>query len=587
MRVQSDYNQRNQLMLGLRRQRMMRARVAPPQVYQRFLGQGVKLPISNRLIQTVVGAVAGEERPTYHVSSPDPEISARTERWLKLVTQRQESFGQPGLYWRFWDSLAGDGMVVMKTSRRPWLDYPQRMEGEEASSYNAKVKDYFQKVPPLPFRTRVLDPMTFYPPRSEWGRDYYIEYGLRPSTKVMLALNLRPDAKGGFRAATPDEPVPQEMSGLSSSASPYIPVTEIWDGKGDKLLVDVAGQIWEYENELGVPPYVYTFATAVAFSDPTFQAASVAFPLMYLEPWINQILSTLVGYSQLQATPTPYVIPKGGTPGGGETKITDFKPGMMHEFTSEVNVGIFDMGNPAASLTVLNTLVQLAERFTISPVPTFAGSRTAATALAQATERVMSILTPLVDQAQVAWADQAKMWVTLVRDVIKAPVVVSGLTFEEKSARGRKADTALSPRDVQKIGDILTEIRFRTATDKIAWHTHNVMMQQSGLWSKRHARLESDVVDPDAEEKQKFIETLLESPAIQLLVQQRGMQDQPPLQTLIQMLGEQLGAGPGAGPPVEGAGEEPSGLPPGATAGVPRAPGGERGGAPAPKGRMR
>ena len=585
-RAQADYDERNTLILGIRRQRFMRARVSPPQTYQRFLGEGVKVPISLRLVQTVVGAVAGEKRPLWHINSPDPELASRARRWLTLILQMMESEVQPGLYWKFWDALAGDGTTVMKTTRRPWTEYPKRLSTETAVEFNHRVTHFFTSLPPLPFRTRVIDPMTFYPPRTEWGSDVCMERSLRPTFKVMQALGLQEGSDGHLRpidtklrpAAGADEPIPFDMTGLSSSMSPTIEVTEIWSKDG--LLVDIGGQVWEYANDLNRIPFIWAHASSVAFNDPTLQSMSAAFPLLYLEPWINQTLSTLVGFAQLQATPTP-TTHQPDAPGGVSTEptIVDFRAGMLHEFAGNVVPGVWPIGQPKESIDILNTLVSLAERFTISPIPSFAGSRTPGTAFAQVQERVMSILRPMVDQAQVAWRAQGKFWLEAVRDVVKAPVFVSGLTFEEKTRRGRATETAISPKDIRKIADVQSEIRFRTPTDRISWDTHNVMMEQSGIWSKERARLESDVDDPEAEERQVTIERLLQSPAVQLLIQQRGLQDQPPLAALNQILGDELG-GAGGGP------DEPSGRPPGATEGVPRAPGGTRS-ATAPKGRLR
>jgi hypothetical protein len=580
-RARADYEQRNALMLGIRRQRFLRARPKPPQVYQRFLGSGTRIPIAFRLIQTVVGAVAGEERPRWHVTSPNVEVGARAEKWLKLIQQRMETV-QPGQYWRFWDSLAGDGMVVLKTTRRPWTEFPQRLEGETDASYNKRVDTFYMQAPPIPFRTRVLDPMTFFPPRSEWGEPVVIEHGLRPYDQVLLALRLKENSAKDLVPMTPDEPIPTQMTALGDPQRPRTEVSEIWSPSG--LLVNVRGQVFEYPNTMGQVPYKWAFGSAVAFSDPTLQAMSAAFPLLYIEPWINQTLSTLVGHAQLQATPTPTTVQKGGPGGKSEPTITDFHPGMLHQFGSDVVPGVWDMGKPRESIETLNVLVQLAERFTISPVPTFAGTRTAGTVMAQVAERIMSILRPMVDQAQVVWGEQGKMWVELIRDVIKAPVFVSGLTFEEKNRRSRKADTALTPKDIRQIGDIHSEIRFRTTTDKIAWDTHNVMMQQSGVWSMKRTRLESDVEDPEAEDRQVTIEELMQDPAVKLWIAQRGMEDIPPLQALQTMIAEATEGGGGAATGQESG--EPSGRPPGATTAVPRAPGGTRQ-AVAPKGRMR
>ena len=90
---------RNELILGFRKQRFMRLKVRPPEAYQDYIGQaGVKVPLSFRLIETVIGSAAAE-RPHCHVSSPDREVARRVGKWAELVLQNQEIVSQPALFW--------------------------------------------------------------------------------------------------------------------------------------------------------------------------------------------------------------------------------------------------------------------------------------------------------------------------------------------------------------------------------------------------------------------------------------------------------------------------------------------------------
>jgi hypothetical protein len=587
LRALADYRERNTLMWGLRRQRFLRGRVNPPLAYQDYLGPGVRVPITYRLIQTVVGAVAGENRPRFHVSGPDSEVNERAARWLRLVIQYIEQRHQPALYWRYWASLAGDGMAVLKTARRPWTGYPIRRPDQAAEDYIAEVERFFRSEAEPPFITRVVDPMTFYPPRSEWGvGQIAIEHGVRPYRSVLAALRLRPLPTGRLAPLAADEPLPLEMQGLSPGNESTVEVTEVWTSDACLVLVG-ADNAFVFDNELGRLPYLWTFATAEAFDDPLLQAVGPAFPLIYLEPWINQKLSELVGFSNLQTTPTPFVVHKDARGGGGEPEIVDFQAGRLHNFAGDVQVGTWDMGRPTEAIQVLATMIQLAKEFTISPVPAFAGTRTAGTVLAAAQERILSILRPMVDQAQATWGELARLYLHIVRHVIGAPVYVSGLTFDERG-RDRKArlvEARLSPRDVERITNVAAEIDFKTVTDRIAWHTHNVMMAQSGLWSRRRAMLESDVEDPEREMHDIILEQLLQHPLVLTYILNGGVAGTPleAVASLLQGQGLDLSALQGAAQPP--AGEETARPTTGRVTGEVRAPGGVRR-ARAPKGRL-
>jgi len=576
----ADGYERNRLILGLRRQRMMRLKPHAPEAFQDYLGQGVRVPISFRLVETVVGAVAGGGAPNFYASSPDAELAQRAAAWCRLMFQAQHRVGQRSLYYSYWDGLIADGLVALKTTRRPWTDFPTRTADETDSQYNTRAEEFIRATPPVPFRTRVVDPATFYPPRSEWGGGYCQESGLRPSDEVFRQLGLQPTPSGNVIVTRSiDQPTPLLMPGLRMG--PRVQVDELWTE--DDLFVRVHGSIWQYPNEIGKLPYLWTSGSALSFSDPTLQALSVLYPLQYLEPWVNQFLSTLVGNASAAATSimleTSTVT---GTPSGaGETEISDIPFGRRVALAPGTDAKFISPPIDAQSVALFNTMVQMAERFTLSPIPQFAGTRTPGVVLAAVAERITSVLKPRIDQGQGTWADLMKLYTYMVKDIVKAPVSVSGLIFEERGGRSRVADTVLTPRDVPKISDVMVEIKFRTVQDQIAWDTHNVLMMQAQVWSKERAMRESGVEDTNAEANRISLEQLLQNPTIQMYIQQQSLQGQPPLealQELAQAAQQHGGGGAGGSAAAEmllgGGGEQHATLPGGRNAGEPRAPGG-------------
>ncbi len=459
--ISEGFNRRD-MILGLRKQRFLRLKPKPPEAYQEYLGDGGRVPITFRLGETVVGAVAGTEKARFFASSPDIELQQRATAWAQLQLDVQERVSQAALYYRYWDSLINDGMAALKTQRSPWTDFPDKLEEETDEAYNARVESFLQAVPPVPYRTRVVDPATFYPPRSEWGRVYAAEIGLRPTEETLRILGLQSTSRGNLRIVNPiDEPTPIHMHGLRMG--PRIQVEELWTETD--LFVRVHGSVFQYENEMGRLPYEWTSGAAIAFSDPTLQALSVHYPLQYLEPWINQMLSTLVAQGQHTSTPTPITTHQatGTAPSQAETTITDFQAGRHHDLPPGADFKWEVAPLDAGAINLFNAMVQLAERFTLSPIPQFAGTRTPGVVLSAVAERVMSVLKPRVDMARTTWSNQMKSYLYLVRDVVKAPVSVSGLVFEEKTGRSSMATTTIRPSEVKKISDIATEIKFQTS----------------------------------------------------------------------------------------------------------------------------
>lgn len=573
-RQKTLYAERDELILGLRRQRMMRLKPRPTEAYQNFLGKGVRVPVSFRLVETVVGAVAGGNRPAIHVLSPDAELSRRGSRWADLVLKANEQHTQRGMYWKFWDSFIGDGLVFMKTTRHPWTEYPDKEENDSDAGYQRRVEAFLRSPPPAPIRTRVADPATCYPPLHEWTTAYFLESGMRPTTETLRQLGLKVSQRGNIMAQNPEAPTPINMAGLR--LGPNIEVDELWTDKD--LFVRVGGTLWHFDNELGRIPYVWASGSAVAWSDPTLQAMSVLYPLMYLEPWVNQFLSQLVGSGTSALSPTPIATQeaRGNISGGGDVKITDWQGGKLHQMPPGADLKFIAPPLDAQSVNLFNVMVQMAEKYTLSPEPSFAGSRTPGTVMSQVAERVVSILKPRVDMAESLHAEQIKMYLEMVEKTIQLPVHVSGLVFEERSGKGTMAETVLRPSDVKKIRDVQVEIAFKTMQDKIAWNTMSVMMQQSGVWSMDRTRRETGVTDPRAEGEEIDLEKLEGHPLIEMYVMQKAMEGQDPLEALQELQGaaQQAIDGMGSGGPGAGAnGSRPTG---GRNAGEPRAPGGTR-----------
>lgn len=566
-RMLTEYSERNQMILGLRRQRFMRQKLNLPEAYQQFLGQGVRVPISYKLVETVVGAVAGEGNPDFLVSSPDRDVQQRATAWCKLIFEEQLA----PIYYAYWDGLLADGLVAIKTQRRPWTDFPKQNPGEEDEPYNRRAEEYLREKPPVPWTSRIVDAACFIPPRSEWGGGVAAEIGLRPTEDVFKALGLKPSGTWGKMIYSSDVPTPRDMISLRSG--PMTQVEELWTEK--ELYVRVAGNVYVYENDLGRLPYEWTSGSSIAFSDPTLQALSVLYPLQYLEPWVQQTLSGLIGNQQLASVPNLFIEHPvvGGQAGAGEPLQSDIPQGQQIDLppgaTARYEGAPIDQG----SVALFNVMVQLAKDFTMSPTPTFAGTRTPGIVLSQAIERTTAVLKPRVEAAKRTWARQQKFYFDILDRIVKVPVVVSGMVFEERSGRSAIAEVALAPRDIRKIRQVYCNIKYQTTQDKIAWNTHSVLMQQSKVWSMERARRETGISDPEQEGQIIDLEDFLQNPVIKQYIMEQGLSGHPPLEALKDLVlqGQQELA---AGGQANGAASAPTGPDGGRIDNMPRGPGG-------------
>lgn len=600
----SAYATRDLLIHGLRRQRFLRQRNKPARAYQRYVGKGMHSAVGYRLVQTVTGAIA-RELPRWRAISSDDELVGRVQRWIPLTldAMARASGGGP-FFWRFIDRVVGDGIAPIKVVRRPWADMPLKEEGEADADYNARMDAWLEQYPPVPFRARLVDGLTFYPPLEEWRADFTLETGVRPTQPTLRELRLIPAAKGqGLLYVPPTQSYPHwEPTAMPAT----LQVDEVWTP--DVCFIRVAGKCYELENEYGEIPYKWCRGELGASDDPGLSSLSVLFPLQYIEPWLDQCLTILAAWTQF-AQPTPAtwydVAPAAGLTPTATIAVTDFEVGRQHNLGPGGHMGFIEPPEIRTVVDFANLLLILADRAGMAPVPPWVGTRTAGTTLSTAQEAINAKLRPIISNIETCYSELAKMLIRWVADVIKAPVRVSGFVFESLEDQRTTKDTqTLRPADVPLIADVQCSVNFRGIQDEIAMGTHAAFMAREELWSRRRAMIKSGVEDPAQEDDQIAEERAMRSPAVQEYLARQAIAGQPELEQVLQQGTEEAlgvatpeeevvpqnvlgGRGattrvrwlPGGGGGQGGAasvGQEGRPMPRGRKPGTPRRPGGRR-----------
>lgn len=539
----------HEMMHDLRRQRFMRKKGSAPKPYQKFIGEGVKSPISYRFVQTIVGAIA-KERPRFSrvpMNRDDSSAALRLQSSADPLLQSLEAVARKPLYWQFIDQLVGDGRGVMKVSRQPWSGFPIPNDGEPSAEYNRRVASFIMNSSSHPLRMRLVDPINFMVPPGEYEAPYVIETGARQTLALMDSLGLT--YKNRKFEAIPGEQLPDTAGWnwreLPAGMPATVDMEEIWTP--NVVFFRVGGNVFKAENDVGRLPYVWSFGEMSSNPDPSVEALSILYPYHGLEPWMNTILSVMAGWSIIGGVPTMYTTrkPVAGSPAGSDTVTVGELP-----LGKQVNLppgGEIGFVNPPAVgrelIEFLKLLTDLMDRAGISPSASgIIGTRTPGTTYTTAIEAAMQKFAPLINNAQTALADVVKLCWQIIEQRGHG-IWVTGIGLSErplglgrKPVRGRYL---IDPKDIHGYYDLSATLKVSNLQDEISRGMHAAFMRAHNLWSRDRAMQYSGVDNPFEEYTQITRDKLEESPFVQNQILRAALESDPELAKRADSLEEQ------------------------------------------------
>lgn len=489
------YQERDNVAHNLRRYRLMRHKVQVPKAYQRQLGgdKAIKMPITYRLVQTAVNAVA-KGFPTVYVESldaQDQDAADAVARGTNLLLQSIDNLSHvPFLYGLYFNTF-GDGLGILKTQRGPWSGFPLPVDdGSEApEAYLARVSQYLTEFP-LPFTMRVVDPLTFYPPLDEHGRGVHIESGWRNRGEVMRSLRLAFDPKGrnSYQQVPEDRPYPdlEFPPGMTSLCR----VDEVWADDEVAICIDGSSDVYIFENPEGEHPYDYGFAEPTGVLDPTNVGMSVVYPLYYLAPWIDTMTAVMTAWS-LFAAPTPFTTqdPDPRVRPTTEQKVEMFQQGMMYHFPTGRKPGVLTPPPVGENvLGFLNFLIEAADRGGLPALVSGSGVGTRLPALTfqAAFEAATDRLRPAVSSVEKILAGALRRAHRIIA-TSGVPVRVNGADYSADPDGHLRTWAMLDPKELAKGRPLSVSLAIDSTQDLIAKGTHAQFMLNAQLWDMAQA----------------------------------------------------------------------------------------------------
>lgn len=500
-RRRSLYQERDIVMHRLRRLRLMRHKPYIPKGYARQLGgeNAVKIPITYRLVQTAVNAIA-KGLPTVYVepfNAADRPKADELGRAANLLLQAWENQSRVPLLYSLYYNLFGDGLGCIKMQAGTWANFPLPQDGMDNDKYLEAVEEY-KAMNPLPFSIRTVDPLTFYPPLDEYGRGVRIESGWRNTAEVLKSLRLIPDRNASSLSFTriPDDAPYPELE-FPPGLPPTMRVDELWDDHSCAISIQGA-DVWVFESEYP-DPYTYGFAEPTGVRDPSNVGMSVVYPLYYIAPWIDTTVGVMTAWS-LFATPTPYTTqdPIPGLRSTQETKVEMYNPGKMYHFPPGKKPGILSPPPVGDSvLGFLNFLIEAADKGGLPALVSGGGigSRLPALTFQAAFEAATDRLRPGRDSAEriVSGTIQKAFEIIGMNDI---GVKVNGWEYEWADPDNRRRQWAeIRPEEARRKRPISTTLQIDSTQDLIAKGTHAQFMVSAQLWDLAQAMKFSGVKD--------------------------------------------------------------------------------------------
>lgn len=578
------HENRVKMIHGLRKLRFMRNKKQAPKQMQRVIGKNMlSLPLAFRHVQTVVGAIA-KNRPTPHIlmrDVADIETQARGQQWLDLVWQNLERLAKKKLYWAWADNVVADGLGVFKFTRHPWADFPEILVDESGSptesdaEYAKRVDTFFNSKPPIPFRMKTVQPHTVFFPQHEWEMKDIVEINHRNLRETLRSLRVVPSASlKSFKILGENEPYPRDE--IPAIPGGNVKVYEIWTE--DHVAFGMMGEWFEMENPYGgIIPYVLTGGATTGSNDPTLEHISALYPFQRTQPWADMMLSSLVSWSVLASNPIVWTSrdATAGMTAQDETAIEEIPWGKHMDLGVGGNIGVVQIPDSGPSIKAsIELMVDLMDRSALSPAASgFMGTRTAGLAIASAVEQSTAMLSGTLDNMQTGISEVYKMMMQFVK-IGKGPVYASGFQFE--SGKGNRKEAGIAkwdPDDVDKVLDVLAEIKSEGLQELISKGTHAAFMRDKGIWSDERSMLFSGVEDVERERINILKDMARKHPLVLQYLAQQATAEEPPLAALFQQAIEAAAEGGGQAPgngqqPTSGGGEggqggnDPVGAPP-------------------------
>jgi hypothetical protein len=569
-RLEEYWSPRNSLIDEMRAIRFMEN---VPDVPADLMADVVQTPIGYQIVERMVGALFADD---YQITVPRPgegdtaeQRASKLEKFTHGALGELERLQDEDVLERFGECLLADGHGCMRLLHAPqfWKGYPRRdRKGEEEdSAYNKRTEDW-KRGRRLPFAWQWLEPDTVYPLWGETGLHAIMEVTERDP------LSLAKDRYNRVK----EDPDLWDLA-LKPTGDGEVKFIQRWIGGELTYMVNntvVHSQTTKYER----PPYVYAFGSSVSRRNAEYAGLSTLYPMRYLLPYLDRLLSQKATAIRLWAWPTPIVKTIANRPLGadGLPVPEDIEPGKSVTLFPGEDITFLVWNGTGPDIDKMTQFIySMTERAGISDVLYGqGGSGDSGYLISQLLSAARMKFRPIVRHTERAMTQVIQLMWDLIENVVGQNVYVH--------ADGEWL--GLGPDDLNGYRQVHFTLNPLLPTDEYARSSMTINEVKAGLRSERSGREEIGIAQPDEEERQILIEGWKKRPEVQnwltqqalkranMLLMEQQMMTQQAMQAAMPQLPpalQQALASRGMQPPMPGQGIEAA---PGVAA-IPQAPG--------------
>lgn len=539
-RLENYWEPRNRLIEEMRALRFMETK---PDVPADLEADIVQTPIGYQIIERMTGAMFADDWqitvPPAGTGDTATQRASKLEKFTTSALNELERAEDEDVLERFGECLLADGHGAMRLLHAPqfWKGYPKRdrKSDEQDSDYNKRSEEW-KRGRRLPFAWQWLPPETVYPLWDETGLYCVMEIAQRD----YLSL-----AKERFNRVKEDP----EIWELALRPTGDGEVTFIQRWLGGELVYMVNGTIVHYQEKTKYdrPPYVYTTGTSVSRREAEYTGMSTLYPLRYLLPYLDRLLTQKASAIRLWSWPTPVIRTIANRPIGedGMPIPVEIEPGKAVTLFPGEDITFLVWNGSGPDIDQMTQFIySMTERAGISDVLYGnGGSGDSGYLVSQLLAAARMKFKPIIRHCERAMEQTIQSMWDLIEHAVKQTVYVHAdgqwIGCGPDDLNGyRKVDFSLNP---------------LLPTDEYARSSQTINEVKAGLRSERDGRERIGIAQPDDEEEQILIEGWKKRPEVQNWLTQQALQKANMLLAQRQMMSAQAmqGAMPGLQPALQ------------------------------------
>ena len=293
-RLQSDWSARDEMIEEIRALRFMENPVDVPVPMKAEI---VQTPVGHQIVERLVGTLTADPLtitvPPGSEKADAQERSSLMERFALPALDQMEKQADQDVIDQFVEHLIADGHGCMRMLWHMgyWRGLPRRdSKGNEGDKEYSERTDDWKAGKPMPIAWNALDPLTVYPLWGEFGLEGILEVDDRD------LLTLDP------QKWNVQKPNLENLARLKQGAG-TVTFQQWWTP--EYLTYAVEGQIVHHtKHRYGSPPYSYAFGLGAASRDPRYMGMSVLWPVRFLLPYLDRVVSQKATAVRMWCWPT-------------------------------------------------------------------------------------------------------------------------------------------------------------------------------------------------------------------------------------------------------------------------------------------